>query len=207
MENTIISMNFAKVKINYLIYFLILISFYIGMFEHYVKILMIVLFHEACHILIMKIFNCKINTIYITPIGCLIDFDDYGLSKINRILIYSMGIIGNITLLLFLKSDYLIKFNKFMIIFNLMIIFPLDGFRILNEILDIFYEKEYLNYLMFLIAMCFIILFTFLIIVSKYYGYFLLVFFLLIKNIKYYIDNKRKYKISYYQFLNPSVRR
>ena len=25
--------------------------------------------------------------------------------------------------------------------------------------------------------------------------------------LKYYIDNKRKYKISYYQFLNPSVRR
>lgn len=194
-------MNYVKIKVNYFIYFLLLISLYVGMFKEYLSIFLIVLFHELCHIITIKIFKGKIRTINISPIGCLIEFNKNNLLKYQKIIIYFMGIIGNFILLLILKENYLIKFNKFMIVFNLLIIFPLDGYRIIYEILDIFYEPEYLNDIMLVVVIINIIIFSIIIFLLKYYGYFIIVLYLLFKNIKNFIESKKKNKMLFLKYL------
>ena len=92
-----------------------------------------------------------------------------------------------------------------MIIFNLLIIYPLDGYRILNEILDIYYDKEYLNYLLFIISLFNIIICSIVFIFLKCYGYFIILIFLLFRTIEIYKTNKLKNKNFIFQ--NSFVRR
>lgn len=81
-----------------------------------------------------------------------------------------------------------------MIFFNLLIIYPLDGYRILKEILDIYYDIEYLNYLLFIISLVCIFICSMVFIVLKYYGYLIILIILLFKNIEIYKINKFKNK-------------
>ena len=92
-----------------------------------------------------------------------------------------------------------------MIIFNLLIIYPLDGYRILNEILDIYYDKEYLNYLLFIISLINIVICSIVFIFLKCYGYFIILIFLLFRTIEIYKTNKLKNKNFIFQ--NSFVRR
>ena len=70
-----------------------------------------------------------------------------------------------------------------MLIFNLLSIYPLDGYRIVEEVLDCFYEKEYLNTLMFCISIVSSLTFFVLIFFIKCYGYLIILFYLMYKNI------------------------
>lgn len=184
------------------------ISLYSGFIKEYLSIFGVLLFHEFGHLLMIKLFKGKINSFEVSPIGCFIDYNTLGINKIKRIIINSSGIICNIVLCLVLKNDYLIRFNNYMLIFNLLSIYPLDGYRIVEEVLDCFYEKEYLNTLMFCISIVSSLTFFVLIFFIKCYGYLIILFYLMYKNINKYRCEKLKHKTNFYKnsiLLNRSV--
>lgn len=154
------------------------------------------------------LFKGKIKSFEISPMGCFIDFNNINLNKIQRIIVYISGIVFNLILSFFLKDAYLLKYNNYLLIFNLLIIYPLDGYRVLEEVLDIFYEKEYLNRLMFIISIVCSITFFVLIFYIKYYGYLIILIYLNYKNYINYKSQRLKYKSEFYKnsfLLNPSV--
>ena len=81
-------MNYVKIKISYLVYLLLIISLFSGTFKIYFNFYLIVLFHEFCHIIAIKLMKGKIRKINITPIGCFIDISYLNIKKIYKIFIY-----------------------------------------------------------------------------------------------------------------------
>lgn len=95
--------------------------------------MIIILMHEAGHIMTSCFFKWKIKKIMILPFGGLTIFNE----KINKplyqeFIISIMGIIFQI-IFLFPFNKY---YNYLIIIFNLLPIYPLDGSKILNILLN-----------------------------------------------------------------------
>lgn len=105
------------------------------------------------------------------------------------------GITTNVLLIIILKQfdslliiKTLIKFNKIMILFNIIPIFPLDGYRIINDLVNnnILFEEIYL-YLSILITIILMIIFY----IFKIYGFIFILLYLL----KLSIDKLKQTKI------------
>ena len=67
-------------KIHPLTYLLIFISLLSGKFKIIISFLLLIVFHELGHFLMAKVFNWKIDKIYIYPLGGITRFND----KINK---------------------------------------------------------------------------------------------------------------------------
>ena len=78
-----------------------------------------------------------------------------------------------------------------MIVINLLPIFPLDGYKIIEDILGNFYEDTFKNEILKKISILSLIIYFFIVIISKSIGLFLIFVLLLIKQVK----NNRKIKI------------
>ena len=105
------------------------------------------------------------------------------------------GITTNVLLIIILKQfdslliiKTLIKFNKIMILFNIIPVFPLDGYRIISDLVNnnILFEEIYL-YLSILITIILMIIFY----IFKIYGFIFILLYLL----KLSIDKLRQTKI------------
>lgn len=123
------------------------------------------------------------------------------------------GITTNILLIVILKQfesiliiKTLIKFNKIMILFNIIPIFPLDGYRIIEDLINnnIIFEEIYL-YFSILVSIILIIVFY----VLKIYGFIFILLYLLklsinkLKQIKIrqnVINSQIKYEINKYLY-------
>lgn len=122
----------------------------------------VLLFHEFCHLLFLKLFKQKLQLIEITAFGgmihCQIDAE-----FIEEVLIYSAGILGNLIIfLLFPNKDSIfttiVEYNKLMLIINSLLIYPLDGFRVYNLILSQFISErksEYISLITSIISLVF----------------------------------------------------
>ena len=153
------------------------------------------MFHELGHFLTAKIFNWKLDKIYIYPLGGLTKFND----KINKpvieeLLVNIMGPIFQIIITIFLKNidSNILFFSNSLLVFNLLPIVPLDGGKLLNIIISIFkpfrksmYLVIYISYLSYFLLLLFII--------RIHSLFFTAIFFLLL--FKIIEENK---KISYY---------
>lgn len=120
-------------KIHPLCYVVAFILFIMGYFRQYILFMMIILIHELGHIIASKYYKWKIDKIIILPFGCLIKFSE----KINKpikeeFIISIMGIIFQILFCSNINKYY----NILVIIFNLIPIYPLDGYKILNILLN-----------------------------------------------------------------------
>ena len=96
--------------------------------------MIIIFIHELGHIISGIIFKWKIEKIVILPFGCLTIFNE----KINRPLIEEFiitisGPILQIIHMFFLDDTY---YSKLLLIFNLLPIYPLDGYKLLNIFLN-----------------------------------------------------------------------
>lgn len=123
-------------KINYSVYILLILSLYTRQVEYFLIFFGSIICHEAGHALVMKIFNQKINCIEINFFGGRID-SIIDCSKIKKLFIYLAGITVNF--IICLLSGYFGKYGKFtyeynliFILFNILPIYPLDGFRIIS---------------------------------------------------------------------------
>ena len=133
-------------KINIFFYFLLIISILIGKFKMFIFLTLITLFHEIGHIITGLLFNYKIEKIIILPIGSLTIFN----KKINtnileELLVTIMGPLFQVMLFFFIKQDIYLRYNMYLLIFNLLPIYPLDGHKILKLFLYKFFSFDKVN--------------------------------------------------------------
>lgn len=194
-------------KINIFTYILLLLSFLSGYYKEISLILLILIVHELGHFFLMRVFNIEVNKIIIYPYGGMIKSNILINTNSFKILLISLGgiliqiILFFIFTLLFkvgLISDNLYTIfnysNISIIIFNLLPIYPLDGYKILNSILEVFYSFKNSLIISFIINIIFLISFIIFLYFYKINNYIIVLFLLTaffkyLKEIK-YIFNK-----------------
>ena len=170
-----IIINFFKdIKVSKYAYLIVFLSLITGQIKELLGLLIIILSHEFGHYFVSKIFNWKIDKIYLYPFGGLIKYNE----KIDKpfkeeLLIAISGILNQllIFLLFFLLHkkgiintyfyNILKNYNNSIILFNLIPIIPLDGSKILNILLNkIFsFRKSYI--ILNIISIVLLIIFVF----------------------------------------------
>lgn len=136
-------------KINPVTYFLVLSVLLCGYFNYFLVIFIILFFHECGHLLIIKLFKLELAKIEILPFGAIIKLDlQSNISSVKLLLISSFGVVMQMFLyvpfLFFYNNGFIteltynifLTYNKFIILFNIMPIVPLDGSKILGSVLE-----------------------------------------------------------------------
>jgi stage IV sporulation protein FB len=177
-----------------------------GYFKYFLMITFIIIFHELGHIIAALYFHFQIDKIIILPFGGLTLFKE----KINRplkeeLIIALMGPIFQSFLFTY-PNDTFQLFNKLLLIFNLLPIFPLDGSKIVNLLLNYFFSFKACHQISIIISIFFFMFFSTFIKKNLILG--LILFFLLIKIVKEvkehkYIFNKFLLERYQYQFSFP----
>ncbi len=110
-----------------------------------------------------------------------------------------VGLVNNLLLLVLFKmlnltSTIYYQFNNMMILFNVIPIYPLDGYRLINLFLSRIYDDEYCYHLLSITSIFFIVLLILSLIVFKSLSLVIIILFLSVKQIEYYRLHKRKNK-------------
>lgn len=130
---------------------LLFIGFLTGYFKYLIYIYLIVIIHELGHLTIALILKRKIVKFTIFPFGGLLKINSLISENIYEDLLIATGGIFFQTLfgylLMFLEHNglmmpymynFLTSYNKILIIFNLIPICPLDGYKILKLLSELF---------------------------------------------------------------------
>lgn len=146
MENIWITMKlWDKLSIHPITYILILVVLLTGLFKYFLIISCIIIIHELGHIVIAKIFKRKIVSVCILPFGGLIKMDGFISEDISEDLLIAVGgilfqlILG--FLIFFIKTDLkeiITFYNTLIIGFNLLPICPLDGYKMVKLMSELF---------------------------------------------------------------------
>ena len=149
-----------QIKVDLKIFLFLLLFFITKQIEIYAILMIFAFLHECGHLIAGIIFGFKPNSIAITPFGLCIKFGIYcgdynkkigkGNSlNIKKIIIAIAGPLTNIILMIiasiFVQKQLIVYANLLIAIFNLLPIYPLDGGRILKNIIHIIQglEKSY----------------------------------------------------------------
>lgn len=139
-----------KINIHISTYIIILLSFLAGYFEVVFLTMFFITFHELGHYITGKLLNLKVSRVDIYLFGGVTIFEeDLNLDIKKEIITLIMGPIFQILLFILIyflynngyvntttyEKVYII--NKYLLTFNLLPILPLDGGKLLNNILDI----------------------------------------------------------------------
>lgn len=182
-------MSKIKVKVNYSLLLFLLVMLFLSKYTEIFVIISTILIHELAHIACAYIFGYRSFKIELSMFGgmCYVDIDDR--RKISSIIIYLSGIMINLIIVIIsyiLEKDHnqedvflnVIRsyrhYNILIMIFSILPIYPLDGYRVINVFLRNSYKISYISI---------IILF----IINIYYksmGLFILTLFLVLKNRK-----------------------
>ena len=134
-----------KIYIHPFFYFILSISFITGHFRNIMYFTTIILIHELGHSITSVILGIKLNRIVLFPFGGLSILEySINLSLIKELLILVMGPVTQIVftyLIYYLKIDvsyYFYTYSMFILIFNLIPIYPLDGGKLINVFLSFF---------------------------------------------------------------------
>lgn len=142
-----------NIKINLNIFFFLVLFFITNQIELYALIMLFALIHEIGHLLCGVLLGFEVENFKIMPLGFSIEFkidiNDYNkkILKSNKaiakkLLINFAGPFVNIIIILLsilLNWEYNILYSNLLIlIFNLIPIYPLDGGRIIKNLLKIF---------------------------------------------------------------------
>lgn len=155
-----------EVKINIKIFIFAFIFLLTGQIEIYGILMIFALFHEGAHLIIGLLMGFKPKSFHIMPLGFSIIFNvfpkDYNckvrksnLLNIKKLIIALAGPLFNIILAIVLGiaktevgtigTDSLIYANILIAIFNLIPIYPLDGGRIVKNILAMYIGNKKAN--------------------------------------------------------------
>lgn len=143
--------------------------FLLGLFKEFFAFFVFVSFHELGHIFVARIFNAKTERIVINFIGEMVVIKDIEfLPFFKKFSVFIAGplvnILFGILFLLFEKTEtflFLSKINFLLAFFNLLPVYPLDGGRILNLILNQFFPIIISNKIVIKISFLFSLLFMF----------------------------------------------
>ena len=167
----------------------------IGYFRFLIFFMMLIIIHELGHIVISLLFKWNIDKIIILPFGGLTKYNEIiNRPLIEEFLISIAGILFQMIFYILIKNyvdyKYFSFINYFIIVFNLLPIYPLDGSKILN----IFFNKitNYKNSLnlTIIISYIFIIILSFIFFRVNKIITFILIFLLLEVN-KLYKERKQ----------------
>jgi len=128
-----------NIKIDiYLIILGIFLTF-LRQIDVYLSFYIFVILHELAHILIAVILKVNIKEVNLLPFGVNAKFDFYN-HKVKEIIIASAGPIFSMTMA-FIFKQYFIE-NLFIFITNIIPIYPLDGGRILKNLIIVLVGKK-----------------------------------------------------------------
>lgn len=151
-----------KISVHPFFIILAFIFILLGKFRFILYYTLLVLIHELGHLITAIIFKWDIDKILILPFGCLIKFNMPINTSLKEEFIISINgvLIQFIFFLLtnsFIDYKYYSLINYFIIIFNLLPIYPLDGSKIINVILN--YISSFYNSLNITIIISYIFIF------------------------------------------------
>ncbi len=139
-----------KIPILTLVYFVIMIGS--GMFKSCFFLFMIISFHEMCHCIAATLLKMKVEAITIYPFGMQANIQNLGFySSFKELIVLIAGpmthlinpfifaFLLNLGVISPSMQSWLLNINKGMLIMNLLPIYPLDGGRIINEIIHLFF--------------------------------------------------------------------
>lgn len=145
-----------SIKFDIKILFCLLLFYITKQLDIYLLFMIFIFFHELAHLIVAIVLGAKPISIEINQMGCAASFlykiDDYNkkilkgnLVELKKIFIYIAGplfnlIVGIIALFLEVKVE-IIYINIFIVLLNLIYIYPLDGGRIIKSILHIFFGE------------------------------------------------------------------
>ena len=193
-------------KVSILTYIFLILAILSGYVREIIIAYIIIIIHELGHFLLMKYYKIKVNSINIYPYGGIIESDILINTNSLKVLIISLGGIL-IQLILFLIGYYLykvnilniyyykifIKINAFIMLFNLLPLYPLDGFKIINSLLELFYSYKLSIVLSIITNIVFIIIFMIYLYINNISNYVIIMFLIVnliryLKSIKYLIN-------------------
>ncbi len=138
----------VKIKMNYLLIPILVMSYFANYLHQLLTILLIVLMHEGAHCLVSYLQDVKVSEIQLFPFGGVVKAEEeLGVEPFKEILIASAGPLFNFavfTLLLAFKSilaysnnylDFVMQASFVIGGFNLLPVIPLDGGRVMRAIL------------------------------------------------------------------------
>jgi stage IV sporulation protein FB len=116
-----------------------------GLAGEYLIVFISIVLHELGHIFAAFLMNFKVYSLNILPIGLCAQIDFGPGSFLKRIFVYTAGPLTNLIIVILLMSssqinaqtysDFLISINVYLAFFNLLPTLPLDGGRIVNEVI------------------------------------------------------------------------
>lgn len=192
---------FTKIEFHYSFLIMALGLVLTGHFSNLFVFTSLIIVHEIGHVTASIIFKYKVDKIIIYPYGGLTKLDTIVNTNIYKdlvvaisgiimqcvyfliiYLLYSNGIIREYIYNLFLL------YHKSMLIFNLLPIIPLDGFKIFNLILSKFFNFNLSNNISVFVSLCTIIVFLFCDLYEKNYSMVLVIGILMQNIYKFYND-------------------
>lgn len=125
--------NIFNIKIHFFFYVVFFIAIITGKFKTFLILTMITIIHELGHIIGGLIFDYKIERVILMPISLLTIFN----TKINNkwheeLIVTILGPLFQILLFWIINDKIILKYNLWLLIFNLLPIFPLDGSKLLK---------------------------------------------------------------------------
>lgn len=127
-------------------------------FSSYYICYLFIIFHELSHMFVAASLGKEISNFKFSLSGVNISFkEDYlnknSISKIKDILIYLAGPLSNMLLaLIFRRNVMIFNVNIFLAILNFLPIYPLDGYNILENVINLFYYSKKSNIIMEIIG-------------------------------------------------------
>lgn len=213
----------TKIKINNFTYYFLILSFLCGLIKNTLILFTIIIIHELGHVITIKAFRYDIEKLEIYPFG--------GITRINKLinsnilkdfLIAISGVLFQFTIINIIinfinfsdNTLNIIKYyNKSIIIFNLLPIIPLDGSKIITNILELFFSYKISYYLTIIISFISIFLFinyNFIYSLNNYLIILLLIFYTIryLKDYKYmfnkFLLERIMYKLQYKKIINDT---
>ena len=197
------------IKFDITTYIIILLSILSGYFKDIIILYFIIIIHELGHIIYLSIFNKEIISVVIYPFGGITKYNSLINHDIFSELLIAFGGIFNQLLLYILvyiiykyniisinTYNIFIKYNNYLILFNLIPLLGLDGYKIVNLLLEYIMPFKLARNISFLISIITLLIFIIKTINLKVNILFILSF--IIYNTINYLKNKKDIENKFY---------